>query len=77
MSDKESASNQLRQWRFNKTSVLFKLQDNSSMIGTIQWFDKFNIAVETDDIGPITILKHSILWYGEKDKLNLEKRSGV
>ena len=53
---------QLVRWIRNNIKVHWQLLDGSTVIGTVNWFDNYNIQVK-DDLGEITIPKHSILWY--------------
>lgn len=55
---------QLIGWKRNNVKVHWQLIDGSTVIGTVNWFDNYNIQVK-DDLGEITIPKHSILWYRE------------
>ena len=52
-------------WKRNGTKIHWQLIDGSTVTGALNWFDNYNVQVKTDDLGNITIPKHSILWYRE------------
>ena len=52
-------------WKRNEIKVHWQLINGSSLIGTLSWFDNYNVQVNADGMGNVTIPKHSILWYRE------------
>lgn len=56
---------QFLQWKRNGTQIHWQLIDGSTVIGCLNWFDNYNVQVSTEDLGDVTIPKHSILWYRE------------
>ncbi len=56
---------QYLKWKRNGTTIHWQLIDGSTVIGSLNWFDNYNVQVSTEDMGDITIPKHSILWYRE------------
>ena len=52
-------------WKRNGIRIHWQLIDGSALIGTLNWFDNYNVQVNVDSIGNLTIPKHSILWYKE------------
>jgi len=54
-------SEQLLKWKRNGTKVHWQLIDGSALIGSINWWDNYTIQVKADDLGDVTIPKHSIL----------------
>lgn len=44
----------------NDMSFTFKFLDNTSLNGKMQWFNKYNISILTEDGVEYTILKHSL-----------------
>ena len=56
---------QILRWKRNSTKVHWQLIDGSAVIGTITWWDQYAVQVKADDLGNVTIPKHSILWYRE------------
>lgn len=44
----------------NNISFTFKFLDNSSLKGKMQWFNKYNVNIVTEDGVEYTILKHSV-----------------
>lgn len=41
-------------------SFTFKFLDNTSLEGKMQWFNKYNVSILTEDGVEYTILKHSL-----------------
>ncbi|MEQ8169184.1 MAG: hypothetical protein ABRQ38_09835 [Candidatus Eremiobacterota bacterium] len=44
----------------NNIYFTFKFLDNTSLCGKMQWFNKYNVNIVTDDGVEYTILKHSV-----------------
>ncbi len=44
----------------NNISFTFKFLDNSCLKGKMQWFNKYNVNIVTEDGVEYTILKHSL-----------------
>ena len=44
----------------NKTRFRFKFLDNTFLEGYVKWFNKYNMAVSTDDEKEYVCLKHSV-----------------
>lgn len=53
------------EWKRSGTSIHWQLIDGSAIIGTLNWFDNYNVQVHVDGMGNLTIPTHSILWYRE------------
>jgi len=56
---------ELLRWKRNGIKIHWQLIDGSALIGTLNWFDNYNVQIQADELGAITIPKHSILWYKE------------
>ncbi len=56
---------QLLNWKRNQTLIHWQLVDGSTVVGSIIWFDNYNICVKAENLGDVTIPKHSMLWYKE------------
>jgi sRNA-binding regulator protein Hfq len=56
---------ELLKWKRSGTKVHWQLMDGSSVIGALNWFDNYNVQVQTEGLGAITIPKHALLWYRE------------
>lgn len=52
-------------WKRSATKIHWQLIDGSALLGTLNWFDNYNVQVHVDAMGNLTIPKHSILWYKE------------
>ncbi len=44
----------------NNIYFTFKFLDNTSLSGKIQWFNKYNVNIVTEDGVEYTVLKHSL-----------------
>ena len=53
---------QFLKWKRTGVKIHWQLVDGSTVIGTLNWFDNYNVQLRTD-MGDITLLKHAILWY--------------
>lgn len=59
---------ELSRWKRTGTKVHWQLVDGSSIIGTVNWFDKYTVQVQSEELGTVTIPKHALLWYREATK---------
>jgi len=66
---KSEAVKQLSGWRKNSTPVHWQFMDGSSVIGVIQWYDRVNIGIDAEGLGPITIPKHALQWYAPANQI--------
>ena len=54
---------ELATWKRAGTKVQWQLLDGSAIIGTVIWFDKYTVHVQSEELGAVTIPKHALLWY--------------
>lgn len=59
---------ELAAWKRSGTKVQWQLLDGSAIIGTVVWFDKYTVHVQSEQLGTVTIPKHTLLWYREATK---------
>ncbi len=60
-----ASMSELSLWRREGTFVHLQLIDGSKLIGSLNCFDNWNVNIKTKDMGDITVLKHTLLWYSK------------
>lgn len=62
---KHASVMQFLSWRRTKCKIHWQLSDGSSVVGTLNWFDPWNVNITSEELGEITIPKHALMWYRE------------
>jgi len=60
---------QLSGWKKDQIVVHWRFMDDSSVVGTLQWYDRYNVAIDAEGLGPLTIPKHALKFYGPANQL--------
>jgi len=54
-------SGKLNEWRLEETPVVAKTMTGEEFSGTINWFDNYNISLETED-GEVVLFKGAMTY---------------